>query len=99
MVAEYTRASKSGRWCSFSDCFRKKLTVIGIIGKTHGVTSETSPHAAAVNRKAPRPVVCGATEWLPTCASRAGGALVESPVGAVLGGSVCGVGAAAAGVG
>ena len=28
-------------------CFRKKLTVIGIIGKTHGVSSATKPHAMA----------------------------------------------------
>ena len=28
--------------------FRKKLTVIGIIGKTHGVRSITSPHPIAL---------------------------------------------------
>src|SRR5437867_13194485 len=34
----------------------KMVTVIGIIGKTHGVTSEIRPHVAAVTRKASRPV-------------------------------------------
>ena len=39
-------------------CLRKMLTVMGIIGKTHGVTSEISPQTAAVRMNAHSPV-CG----------------------------------------
>jgi len=51
MVAQYTAARVMGRLCCFSDCFRKKLTVIGIIGKTQGVTKDTSPQKTPVNTK------------------------------------------------
>src|SRR5438132_7842592 len=37
------------------------LTVIGIIGKTQGVTSEIRPHSAAVMRNAPSPVLWSGT--------------------------------------
>src|SRR4051794_41485376 len=38
----------------------KKLTVIGIMGKTQGVNSVSPPHSIAVNRKVHSPAFCGA---------------------------------------
>src|SRR5262249_20435188 len=55
MVGQYTVAMVSGRWCWLSDCFRKKLTVIGIIGKTHGVISDTAPQKTPARMNAHNP--------------------------------------------
>ena len=55
IVPEYTSASSTGLVWFFSDCLRKKLTVIGIIGKTHGVTSDTAPQKIPASTKASNP--------------------------------------------
>src|SRR5204862_793579 len=60
----------TGRWFSFSDCLRKKLTVIGIIGKTQGVTSEIAPQKMPERINASNPEPSG----LPGAAAVAGAA-------------------------
>ena len=42
-------------WCAFSDPFRKKETVIGIIGNTQGVRSMAKPQRMASMMRAHRP--------------------------------------------
>src|SRR5579862_7855665 len=56
MPAEKISASRIAR--PWEMCLRlvKKLTVIGIIGKTQGVTSEIAPATAAAQRNASRPL-------------------------------------------
>src|SRR5437763_872726 len=49
------KANQTGLPWFFSDCFKKKLTVIGIIGKTQGVSNEIPPQSMAVRRNGPSP--------------------------------------------
>src|SRR5580698_10584733 len=75
---------------------RKKDTVMGIIGNTHGVKMESSPTPNAVNRKVPRlPVSAGAggaagvsettgfTSVYPAGTTKAAGAAAERSMASV----------------
>src|SRR5262249_43707908 len=62
IVPLYTAAFINGRCSFFSVSFKKKLTVIGIIGKTHGVTSEMAPHMIPWRTNASSPSLDGSGE-------------------------------------